>query len=127
VTPTYVFDTGALIAAERGKPRATRFLGLVRAGRARIVVPLPVIAEWWRGRSDAREELLGATRIIGTVEVMKAAGLALARAKQVDARLTIDAIVMATAALLDATVVTGDTADFEQLSRHFPGVAVLST
>lgn len=124
---TYVFDTGALIAAERGKPRATRFLSLVSAGRARIVVPLPVIAEWWRGRSDARDEILAAGRIVGTVEIMKAAGLALARAKQVDARLTVDAIVMATAAVLDATVVTGDAADFEQLARHFPGVAVLAT
>jgi predicted nucleic acid-binding protein len=124
--PTFVFDTGAMIAAERGKPRAARFLGLVRSGRARIVVPLPVIAEWWRGRTDAREEILDATRIVGSVDIMKAAGLALARAKDVDARLTIDAIVIATAAVLDASVVTADAADFERLSRHFPGVAVLS-
>ena len=89
-------------------------------------MPLPVIAEWWRGRTDVRDELLAATRIVGSVDIMKAAGLALARAKGVDARLTIDAVVIATAAILDATVVTGDTADFEQLSRHFPGVAVIS-
>jgi predicted nucleic acid-binding protein len=114
-------------AAERGKPRAARFLRLVRAGRARIIVPLPVIAEWWRGRTDTRDELLAATRVIGSVEIMKAAGLALARAKHVDASLTIDAVVMATAALLDATVVTGDASDFERLSAHFPGVAVLAT
>ncbi len=43
--PIYVFDTRALISAERGKQRASRFLQLVRVGRARIVVPLPVIAE----------------------------------------------------------------------------------
>jgi predicted nucleic acid-binding protein len=127
VIATYVFDAGALIAAERGKARATRFLNLVRIGRARIVVPLPVIAEWWRGRTDAREELLAATRVVGTMEIMKAAGVALARAKDVEARLTIDAIVMATAAMLDATVVTGDVADFEHLARHFPGVLVLAT
>ena len=54
----YVFDTGALIAAERGKDRAVRFLKLVRIGRARILVPLPVIAELWRGRTDARGLLL---------------------------------------------------------------------
>lgn len=125
--PTYVFDTGALIAAERGKARAARFLGLVRAGRARIVIPLPVLAEWWRGRSDARDELLAAARVVGTIEIMKAAGIALARARDVDARLTIDAIVMATAALFGGVVVTGDVEDFERLARHFPGVAVLST
>ena len=42
------------------------------------------------------------------------------------AALTIDAIVMATAALTGATVVTGDPEDFEKLSAHFPKVAVLS-
>jgi predicted nucleic acid-binding protein len=126
VIPTYVFDTGAMIAAERGKPRAARFLALVRSGRARIIVPLPVIAEWWRGRTDVRDELLAATRVVGSTDIMKAAGLVLARTKRIDASLTIDAVVMATAASLDATVVTGDTADFEQLSRHFPGVAVIA-
>ena len=106
---------------------ASRFLRLVRVGRARIVVPLPVVAEWWRGRTDAREEILAATRVVGTIGIMKAAGVALTHAKSVDARLTVDAIVMATAALLDATVITGDAQDFERLSRHFPGVSVLST
>jgi len=124
--PTYVFDTGALISAERGKERVSRFLKLVRIGRARIVIPLPVIAEWWRGRTDAREEILASTQIVGTVEIMKAAGLALARAKDVDAKLTVDAIVMATAALLGAVVVTADADDFVRLSRHFPSVIVLS-
>jgi predicted nucleic acid-binding protein len=124
--PTYVFDTGALVSAERGKERSLRFLKLVRLGRARIVVPLPVIAEWWRGRTDAREEILAATQIVATVEIMKAAGIALARTKSADAKVTVDAIVMATAALLGAIVVTGDANDFEHLSRHFSGVPVLS-
>jgi predicted nucleic acid-binding protein len=126
MTPRYVFDTGALISAERGEQRSARFLQLVRIGRAKIFVPLPVIAEWWRGRTDAREEILAATQIIGSIEVAKAAGVALARAGRVDAKLTIDAMVMATAALLDAVVVTGDPSDFNALARHFPGVAVLS-
>ena len=123
---SYVFDTGALIAAERGKERASRFLRLVRVGRARIIVPLPVVAEWWRGRTDAREEILAASRVVATVEIAQTAGVALARTKDVHARLTIDAIVMATAALLDAIVVTGDPRDFARLSVHFPGVSVLA-
>ncbi|HEX3594132.1 MAG TPA: PIN domain-containing protein [Polyangiaceae bacterium] len=123
---SYVFDTGALIAAERGKERASRFLRMVRSGRARILVPLPVVAEWWRGRTDAREEILAASRVVATVEIAQAAGVALARAKNAHAGLTIDAIVMATAALLDAIVVTGDPQDFERLSVHFPGVSVLA-
>jgi predicted nucleic acid-binding protein len=126
VIARYVFDAGALIAAERGKERAARFLKLVRTGRARIIIPLPVVAEWWRGRTDACEEILAAGQVVGSIEAAKAAGVALARLKKVDAKITIDAIVMATAALLDAVVVTGDTEDFERLAEHFSGVSVLS-
>jgi len=119
--PTYVLDTGALISAERGKERAVRFFRLAHIGRARLVVPLPVVAEWWRGRTDARVAVLCATRVVASVEAAKAAGVALARAKDVDAELTIDALVMATAALLGAIVVTGDPRDFDRLAAHFPG------
>jgi predicted nucleic acid-binding protein len=126
VTVRYVFDTGALISAERGKERAARFLRLVRIGRARIIIPFPVIAEWWRGRTDAREEILAACQVVASLEAAKAAGIALAKAKDVNGARTIDAIVMATAALLDAIVVTGDPNDFARLAPHFSGVAVLS-
>jgi len=127
VIMTYVLDTGALISAERGKERAARFFRLADIGRARLVVPLPVVAEWWRGRSDARDTILAATRVVASVDAAKAAGIALARLKNVDGKLTIDALVMATAALLDAVVVTGDPGDFERLGAHFPGVVVLAT
>jgi predicted nucleic acid-binding protein len=123
----YVFDTGALIAVERGKQRAIRFLQLVRLGRARIIVPLPVVAEWWRGRTDAREEILAATEVVGSLAAAKAAGVALAHARGVNAKLTIDAMVMATAALMDGVVVTGDADDFGALAAHFPRVVVLAT
>lgn len=125
--PRYVFDTGALMAAERGKQRAARFLQLVHAGRARILVPLPVVAEWWRGRTDQREEILAATQVVGSLEIAKAAGVALGTQKHVDARITIDAMVMATGALMNAIVVTGDPDDLAALARHFPGVMMLST
>jgi predicted nucleic acid-binding protein len=127
VTQRYVFDTGALIAAERGKQRAARFLRLVRSGRARIIVPLPVVAEWWRGRTAIREEILAATQVVASLEVAKAAGVALARLRSVDAKLTIDAIVMSTAALVDGIVITGDPEDFNLLVAHFPRVVVLAT
>jgi len=123
---TYVFDTSALIAAERRKPRALRFLALANAGAAELLVPFPVVAEWWRGRTDVRDELLAATKIIANVEMAKAAGAALARMTDVSASLTIDAMVMATAALGDAVVVTQDPDDFDVLGAHFPGVTVIS-
>jgi predicted nucleic acid-binding protein len=126
VIPHYVFDAGALIAAERRKERASRFLRLAHVGRARIIVPLPVIAEWWRGRTDHREEILGAAQVIASIDIVKEAGVALAKARDVDAKLTIDAIVMATAARLDAIIVTQDPKDFDRFGAHFPRVVVLS-
>lgn len=125
MTLRYVFDTGALISAERGKQRTARFLQAVHAGRAQILVPLAVVAEWWRGKSSAREEILAATEIVTSVATAKAAGVALAQLRDVDASLTVDAMVMATAALMDAVVVTGDVEDFDRLGQHFPGVVVL--
>ncbi len=122
----YVLDTGALISAERGKERAARFFRLAHIGRATLIVPQAVVAEWWRGRTDAREGILAATLVVTPLGAAKAAGVALARTKDVDAKLTIDALVMATAALLDAVVVTGDPHDFDRLAVHFPGVTVLS-
>jgi predicted nucleic acid-binding protein len=126
MTRRYVFDTGALIAAERGKERAARFVRLAHIGAARLIVPLPVIAEWWRERTDAREEILAATEVVASVDAAKAAGIALATLGKVDARLTIDAMVIATAALLGAVVVTQDPRDFERLRAHFPAVIALA-
>lgn len=124
--PRYVLDTGALVSVERGKQRAARFFRLAAIGRARLIIPLPVIAEWWRGRTDAREEILGATEIVASVAAAQAAGIALARMREVDSKRTIDAMVMATAALLDAVVLTGDLDDFLALRTHFPRVVVLA-
>jgi predicted nucleic acid-binding protein len=104
----------------------TRFFQLASIGRARLIVPLPVVAEWWRGRSDARDEILAATEIVASIAAAKAAGMALARLRDGDAGRTIDAMVIATAALLDAVVITDDHDDFQQLVAHFPGVTVLS-
>ena len=122
----YVFDTGALVAAERKKRRIDGFFQLVQAGVADILVPLPVIAEWWRGRTDVREQILAATQVIATIEIAKAAGVALAKCKRVHGPLTVDAMVMATAALCDGIVITQDPRDFAELESFFPAVVVLS-
>ena len=95
-------------------------------GAAEVFVPLPVLAEWWRGRTDDREILLGAMRVDASIEATKAAGVALARVRGVNASHTIDAIVMATAALRDAVVVTQDPQDLGRLAVHVPGVTVFA-
>ena len=121
----YVLDTGALIGIERGKPRVKRFVALANAGAARLVVPLPVVAEWWRGRTDRRDTILASCQVSSSLGAAKAAGVALAHLGDIEAKLTIDAMVIATAALLDGIVITGDPKDFDVLRGHFPGVAVL--
>jgi predicted nucleic acid-binding protein len=126
VIATYVLDTGPLISAERGKARALGFFRLRREGRARLLVPFPVVAEWWRGRTEVREVTLRAVEVVSSLAAAKAAGVALAQLEDVSAKLTIDALVMATAALFDAVLVTGDPRDFDRMAPHFPGVTVLS-
>jgi predicted nucleic acid-binding protein len=122
-----VFDTGALIGAERRKGRGARFVALAELGRAAISVQMPVVSEWWRSRTDRREEILRFVRVEAlTLAIAKAAGEALALAGDVEAKLTIDAQVMATAAVHGGIVVTKDVEDLERFRGFFPSVRILS-
>ena len=125
----YVFDTGALIAAEKGKKRALDYVALVARGHAELVTPIVCVVEWWRGRTDRREMLLRSILVEPLpVTVAKSAGVALAAlGGRVDSSLSIDAAVMAFAALRDAPVVTSDLADLERLRVLFPSVRLLAT
>lgn len=116
-------DTGALIAIERRKQRGTHLLELGRQRLAVLSVPIPVVAEWWRGRTDTRERMLDVLNIEPlSLAVAKAAGEAQAK---VGGSTAIDAIVMAFAASRGDVVFTGDTTDFERLRGFFPSVRVL--
>lgn len=120
----FTFDTGMMIALERRKRRATEaFRAIVRRGFL-PVVPAVVYAEWWRGRTDLREELLAAVIVEGMPAVLcRAAGEALGAVR--GATLA-DAVVMASAALRGGGVVyTSDVPDLTRLQRHFPTVLVL--
>ena len=119
------FDTGVLIAIERRKPRALQIHERLGELGVSINVPWVVLTEWWRGRTDVRETILRSVDVeVPTVELAKLAGLALAqlRAKPT---LTIDAIVMASAALRGDIVYTTDVVDLDRLSSFFPSVRVL--
>lgn len=116
-------DTGALVAIERRKQRGNQLLQLARQRLAVLAVPIPVIAEWWRGRTDVRERMLEVVNVEPlTLAVAKAAGEAQAAVRFATA---MDAIVMAFAASRGDVVFTGDPKDFERLQRHFPSVRVL--
>ena len=121
---TFTFDTGMLIALERRKRRATEaFRAIVRRGLL-PVVPAVVYAEWWRGSSDIREEILDAVIVEDMPPLLcRAAGEALGAVRGASLA---DAVVMASAALRGGGVVyTGDLDDLERLQRHFPTVRVL--
>jgi predicted nucleic acid-binding protein len=83
-----------------------------------------VYAEWWRGRSDVREEILAAVIVEDMPPLLcRAAGEALAALPGASLA---DAVVMASAALRGGGVVyTSDIDDLERLQRHFPTVRVL--
>lgn len=122
---TFTFDTGMLIALERRKRRATdAFRAIVRRGFL-PVVPAVVYAEWWRGRSDVREDILAAVIVEDMPPLLcRAAGEALGAVRGSSLA---DAVVMASAALRGGGVVyTGDVDDLRRLQRHFPTVLLLA-
>ncbi len=119
------FDTGALLAIERRRDRMLRVLRAAEQTSTPIVVPAVVLAEWWRGRPSARMTMLLEAMTIEPLgeQVARVAGEALAA---VAGATTIDALVMASAALRGGVVYTSDIGDLERLGRHFRSVRVLA-
>jgi predicted nucleic acid-binding protein len=117
------FDTGALIALERRTQRIWEIYRTAMHDRVPITVPAVVVIEWWRGRTDVRERILGGLRVEPLhASLAQIAGEALATVRSAS---PIDAVVMASAALRGDVVYTADVGDLERLRRHFPGVRVL--
>jgi predicted nucleic acid-binding protein len=118
------FDTGALIGLERRHQRIARVYSTAVTDGVPITVPAVVIAEWWRGRSNAREAVLRGLRIEPTGEsVARLAGEALAAVHGASA---VDAIVMASAARRGDIVYTSDMPDLDRLRSYFPDVRLLA-
>ncbi len=117
-------DAGALIAIERRKQRGTQLLELAKQRLAVLSVPVPIIAEWWRGRTDVRDHILDVVNVEPlSLAVAKAAGEAHANVRGASA---VDAMVMAFAASRGDVVFTSDTKDLEALRTYFPMVRVLA-
>jgi predicted nucleic acid-binding protein len=118
------FDTGMLVALERRKRTAWQIYRRVHERQALITVPAAVLGEWWRGRTDLRDAIRRSVRIEPVTEVIAClAGKALAAVRRAT---TIDAFVMASAALRGDVVYSGDLEDLERLRTFFPGVRVYS-
>ncbi len=124
------FDTGVLVALEsRDKRMWDRFRRMRERG-VPVVVPASCESEWWRrsvGHAAVRLAILSSVAPL-TDAIACAAGEALAsleRRRRATAALTIDAQVMATAALRGGgAVLTSDPADLSLFAAHFPGVTI---
>ncbi len=118
------FDTGALIALERRTQRIWEIYRTALHDGVPITVPVAVVIEWWRGRTEVRERILGGVRVEPLhTTLAQLAGEAIASVKPAS---PIDAVVMASAALRGDIVYTSDVDDLERLRRHFPTVRVLA-
>lgn len=118
------FDTGALIALERRRPRMRVVLERALTKDQPITVPAHVLSEWWRGRTDLRDAIVAAVDVEPlTAELAKLAGEAMAA---MPGATLVDAVVRASAASRGDLVYSSDLDRLEQLRRYFPGVRVLA-
>ncbi len=121
--PRVMFDTGALIALERGHQGIRKVHRLAIENGYSIVATTPVVAEWWRrGRREKERASLLRTLVLEAPDghVARLAGVAVGL---VGAGV-VDALVMASASIRSDTVFTSDLSDFERLREVFPDVRV---
>lgn len=124
----FTLDTGALMALQRKRQRAWRFVELARHDELDLRAPADVLAEFWRGTPLIRPlaTLLddGVQWIDVTPALGKRAGRALADAGAGPS--AIDALVATVAAAFGDIVLTSDAEDFARLTRHYRGLRVLT-
>lgn len=120
-----VLDAGVLIAHERGDRSPAAWLDRAAREGVDIAVAAPTIAEVWReGSRQARlARLLNVCRIIDCDrQLARSGGEIMSRASS---RETLDAIVVAAAALVGGAVLTDDLSDLRPLGAA-AGVPIVS-
>jgi hypothetical protein len=105
--PTIVYDTGALLAAERRNPDFPALHDELTAARIRPIVPGLPLAQAWRGgpQHQISPVLKGCDILPDDQHLGPAAGVACAAAGTTD---VVDALVIATAVRHQAPIVTSD-------------------
>jgi predicted nucleic acid-binding protein len=122
-TPGLTFDAGALMALERRQASIAAVLALATKRGRTITVPAAVVVEWWRGRTDRRDDILAMVDVEPLDdELAKLAGEAIAATAGAT---VVDAIVMASAAKRGDLVYTSDVPDLLRLRSFFPSVRVV--
>ncbi len=112
---TIVYDTGALLAAERRNPDFLALHDELTAARIRPIVPVVVLAQAWRGGPQHQiSRVLKACDIVPDDErTGRAAGVACAASATTD---VVDAIVIATAVRHQAPIVTSGRGDLAAIA-----------
>jgi len=116
-----MFDTGALIALERGHQQIRKVHRLAFEHGYQVVGITPVIAEWWRrGKREKERAQILRTLLIEPpdVHVARLAGEAIGLVRAT----VVDALVMAAASIRGDTVYTSDVGDLHHLRDIFPAV-----
>jgi predicted nucleic acid-binding protein len=113
--PALVYDTGALLAAERRNPDFLALHDEVTSARIRPIVPAVVLAQAWRGgpQHQISRVLQGCYILPDDAATGRAAGVACAASGTAD---VVDAIVITTAVRYQAAVVTSDPGDLTRLA-----------
>jgi|ERR1700722_8035608 predicted nucleic acid-binding protein len=114
--PTVVYDTGALLAAERRDPDFLALHDELTAARIRPVVPVVVLAQAWRGgpQHQISRLLKGCDIVPDDERTGRAAGVACGASGTAD---VVDAIVVTTAVRYQAPVVTSDSGDITRIAE----------
>ena len=114
--PAIVYDTGALLAAERRNPDFLALHDELTAARIRPIIPVVVVlAQAWRGGPQHQNSrvLKGCDELQDDQQTGRAAGLACAASRTAD---VVDTIVITTAVRHQAPVVTSDPGDLTPIA-----------
>ena len=113
--PAIVYDTGALLAAERRNPDLLALHDEMTSARIRPLVPVVVLAQAWRGgpQHQISRLLQGCDILPDDQRTGRAAGVACAASATAD---VVDAIVIVTAVRHQASVVTSDPGDLARIA-----------
>jgi predicted nucleic acid-binding protein len=122
--PALLYDTGALVAAERRHPLIWKLHDRANAAGIAPVVLVAVLAQAWRGGPQHNlSRLLRGCRVMPDDEISgRAAGRACAAAGTSD---VVDALVVITATQLGAPVVTSDPDDLAHLAASLGATLAL--
>jgi hypothetical protein len=114
VRVSLLYDAGALIAGEADKPHLWRLHRQALHEGRRIIVPVPVLAQVWRGsRQVSLSRLLAGCEVVAMTEpVGRAAGTLCGRAGTTD---VVDATVVVMAIQARCAIVTSDPDDLAAL------------